>query len=88
MEYVLWGTKKENEDWQEDIITVSNNKEKLKPAEQWAKNLGFRNLRTQVLNLKDKPNFTNTVSTGFIRCKYKYCSDINKSLFNVMENLK
>lgn len=61
-ELVLWGTKKGNESWQEEIITVTFDTEHLNKAKQWAEDNGFVNLRTSIFDITYPPDFVSTIA--------------------------
>lgn len=60
IEFVLWGRKPDEEDWKEELITSTSDKEHLKKAEEWAKEQGFIT-RISKLNLSEKPDFVRTI---------------------------
>jgi|APFre7841882654_1041346.scaffolds.fasta_scaffold20883_2 hypothetical protein len=60
MEYILWGTKPNNESWQEDIITVTTSQEHLQKARKWAEDNSFQNIRVSTYN-GEMPDFKATV---------------------------
>lgn len=61
IECVLWGTRKGNEDWQEELITTaaptSEGKAKLEKAKVWAKQNGFDRLRVSRNDSNVPPKF-------------------------------
>lgn len=57
--YVLWGTKKGEPSYAEQIITETKDKGHLEKAKKWAAENDFVNLRTMVHTEGDKPNFSN-----------------------------
>jgi len=62
IEYVLWGTKKGDEDWEEQLIatadTTPEGKAKLEKAKAWAKQQGFDRLRVSQNDANIAPDFT------------------------------
>jgi hypothetical protein len=56
---VLWGTKRGNEAWQEDIITTDENR--IPAARRWAVLNGFTNLR--IVDMGDEPSFPDFAGT-------------------------
>jgi len=61
MEYILWGTAKGKESWQEDIIAVRSRRNDLEPARQWAIAQGFTNIRVSTYN-GEAPDFRNVLA--------------------------
>jgi hypothetical protein len=59
-ETVLWGTRKGDQAWDEQIITITHDPEHLKRARTWAEANGFVNLRTREVD-DETPNFAATV---------------------------
>ena len=55
--YVLWGTKKGDPAWAEQMIVDTKDKNKLKAATEWAKKNGFVNLRVLGLDMSTEPDF-------------------------------
>lgn len=67
-EYVLWATKKDAEDWEEDLITTApmtvDGKAKLEKAKTWAIEQGFDRLRVSTNDSNIAPDFTKVLSKG------------------------
>lgn len=61
-QYVLFGTRKGAEDWQEELIT--ENEESIKPAMAWAAANGFDRLRVAKIDLATPPDFRKTLARG------------------------
>lgn len=61
METVLWGTKKGDPEWMEQLITSTSDPDRLKKAKQWATQNGFVNLRTSTFD-GSAPNFAKTIT--------------------------
>lgn len=59
---VLFGVKKGNEDWQEELITEVE--ERIEEAKVWATANGFDRLRVAEIDEKEPPDFTKTVRGG------------------------
>ena len=59
--YVLWGTKKEDKDWQEQTIVETTDKQKLEQARAWATANGFNRFRTLTWD-GDAPDFVKAVN--------------------------
>jgi len=59
-EQVLYGTKRGQPDYMEDII--STKPENFKRATTWAKENGYDRLRVAAIDLSIKPDFTGIVS--------------------------
>jgi len=55
--YVLWGTRKGEPKWAEQVIVDTANKDKLKAATEWAKKNGFVNLRVVGIDMSEAPDF-------------------------------
>ncbi|MFA5401736.1 MAG: methyltransferase domain-containing protein [Dehalococcoidia bacterium] len=55
--YVLWGTKKGDPSYAEQIITETKDKGHLEKAKKWAAENDFVNIRTMVHREGDRPNF-------------------------------
>ena len=60
MEYILWAVKIEDEDWQEQLITSTTDKQHLEKAKTWALANGFNRLRVGTYN-GEAPDFTKTL---------------------------
>ena len=60
-ESILWGTKKGNPAWMQEIIT--NDKRNFEKARAWAKRNGFDRFRVAEIDTSKAPNFTNTLQT-------------------------
>ena len=60
IETVLYGTRKGQPDYTEEIITT--NPAKLKEAKEWAKGQGFDRFRVVGIDLAKKPDFGATVN--------------------------
>ena len=60
-EKVLWGVKKGEPDWAEQIITT--NASKFEEAKKWATENGFDRFRISEFNMGDKPDFINAINT-------------------------
>jgi hypothetical protein len=64
-EYVLWGTKKDAESWEEELITTaavsSEGEAKIEKAKIWAKQNGFDRLRVSKLDPSAAPDFTGAI---------------------------
>jgi len=58
-ERVLYGTRKDNEDWQEEII--STNPAVFDKAKAWAKEQGFDRFRIDEIDLSTPPDFTKAI---------------------------
>lgn len=58
----LWGIRKGNEDWQEELITEDETK--IKAAKKWAQENGFDRLRIADIDLNQNPldGFRNSVA--------------------------
>lgn len=52
-EYTLWGTRKGNADWQEEVITSTSDKARLEKARAWAVSNGFDRLRVSTFGGND-----------------------------------
>jgi len=63
IEYVLWGRKKGDEEWEEQLITSTQDKDHLANAKRWAKANGFSVLRLSKF-AGEKPDFTSAVKQG------------------------
>lgn len=63
--YVLWGTRINNPDWREEIITEKSeeNKHMIEDAKTWALSHGFNRLRVAVYEVGDKPDFITAINT-------------------------
>ena len=59
-EQVLYGTRKGDEDWQEEII--STNPEAFNEAQAWATEQGFNRFRIAEIDLSTPPDFTRTIN--------------------------
>lgn len=57
--YVLWGTKKGDPSYAEQILTETKDKEHLARAKKWAVDNDFTGLRVLVHKEGDKPDFSN-----------------------------
>lgn len=57
---ILWGTRKGNEDWQEELITEQS--DKIEAASAWARANGFDRLRVSEFTEGEKPDFTKVLS--------------------------
>jgi hypothetical protein len=57
---ILWAVKIGSPDWEEQIIT--ENEKDIEPAKKWALSNGFNRLRESDIDLRDKPNFINTIN--------------------------
>ena len=60
-ESILWGTKKGNPAWMQEIIT--NDKRNFEKARAWAKRNGFDRFRIAEIDTSKAPDFTNTLQT-------------------------
>jgi len=61
-EYVLWATRKGDEDWQEELITATPDMQKLEKAKAWAKANGFDRLRVGNFREGEVPDFAGTIN--------------------------
>ena len=58
---VLWGTRRGNEEWQEELITeIESN---IPAAQEWAKIAGFDRLRVAEIDIGIPPDFRQTLRT-------------------------
>ena len=57
---MLWAVKKEDEDWQEQIITT--NESQINAARKWASKNGFNRFREAEYFDGERPNFANTIN--------------------------
>lgn len=62
METVLWGTRKGDPEWMEQLITSTSDPNHLEKAKQWAKENDFVNLRTSILDGSTPPSFAKTIN--------------------------
>ena len=60
-ELILWGIKKGDPDWMQEIIT--NDKRNFEKAKAWAKRNGFDRFRVAEIDTSKAPDFTNTLLT-------------------------
>jgi len=60
-ESILWGIKKGDPNWMQEIIT--NDKRNFERAKAWAKRNGFDRFRVAEIDTSKEPNFTNTLQT-------------------------
>tara|TARA_R110000850_G_scaffold271242_1_gene405367 strand:+ start:512 stop:706 length:195 start_codon:yes stop_codon:yes gene_type:complete len=60
-ESILWGIKKGNPDWMQEIIT--NDKSNFEKAKAWARRNGFDRFRVAEIDTSKAPDFTNTLQT-------------------------
>jgi len=60
-ESILWGIKKGDPDWMQEIIT--NDKRNFEKAKAWAKRNGFDRFRIAEIDTSKAPDFTNTLQT-------------------------
>lgn len=62
--YVLWATGKNQPKWAEDIITDTNDLQKLEKAKQWVIEHNFINIRVMTYDDQklDKPDFIGTIN--------------------------
>mgnify|MGYP003155004375 CR=1 FL=1 len=58
-EKILYGTRKGQPDWKEEIIT--ENEKHFRQAKNWAKKNGFDRFRVAIIDLREKPDFTKCV---------------------------
>ena len=63
IEFILWGTKKGNPEYMEEIIIETTDPIKLDKAHKWGKENGFVNLRIQQFNPNSLKQFNEFVST-------------------------
>lgn len=63
IEFILWGTKKGNPKYMEEIIVETTDPIKLEKAHKWGKENGFVNLRIQQFNPNSLKQFNEFVST-------------------------
>jgi hypothetical protein len=61
MEYILWGTPKDAQSWEEQVLTETKDKNHLQKAKAWAESNGFKNLRVLETFAGDKPDFIKTI---------------------------
>jgi hypothetical protein len=61
MEKTLWAVKIGDEDWKEQVITSTKDKQHLSNAMKWAVANGFDRLRTTDFKM-EKPNFEKAVN--------------------------
>jgi hypothetical protein len=59
MERILMGTRKGDEDWQEQIITTDETR--FAAARRWALDNGFDRIRVADIDLDTPPDFAGTV---------------------------
>jgi hypothetical protein len=59
---VLWGVKKGDADWKEQIIT--ENEQQIENAKKWAVDNGFDRFRIQMIDLSTPPDFKKTFKNG------------------------
>jgi len=59
IEFILWGTKKDNPKYMEEIIIETTDPIKLERAHKWGKENGFVNLRIQQLVVDGLPIYEN-----------------------------
>ena len=59
MKKILYGTRKGQPDWREEIIT--EHEKQFPQAKTWAKKNGFDRFRVATIDLREKPDFTNCV---------------------------
>jgi hypothetical protein len=55
--FVLWGTAKDAQSWEEEIIIETRNREVLEKTRTWANADGFQNVRVLETFDGDKPIF-------------------------------
>ena len=60
-ELILWGIKKGDPNWMQEIIT--NDKRNFEKARAWAKRNGFDRFRVVEIDTSKAPDFTNTLQT-------------------------
>lgn len=60
MEQILWGVKKGNPSWMEEVIFEAKNDKELDFAKSYALSHGYTNLRVMNFN-GEKPDFTKTI---------------------------
>jgi len=60
-ESILWGIKKGDSNWMQEIIT--NDKSNFEKARAWAKRNGFDRFRVAEIDTSKAPDFTNTLQT-------------------------
>ena len=58
-EKILYGTRKDQPDWKEEIITV--NEKHFQQAKLWARINGFDRFRVAIIDLRVAPDFTKCV---------------------------
>ena len=56
----LYGTRKGEEDWQEEIITTDGSK--IEEARKWAEENGFDRFRVATFTPGEKPDFARTLN--------------------------
>ncbi len=56
MTKVLWGTRKGDQNWQEELITEDETR--IEAAKKWAEANGFDRLRVSEFNEGEAPDFT------------------------------
>jgi hypothetical protein len=59
VEKILYGVKKENPDYMEEIITTHS--DRIEAAKIWAANNGFNRFRVAEIDLSIKPDFIKTI---------------------------
>ena len=59
IERILYGTRKGEPSWKEEIIT--NQEKRFDQAKAWAKRNGFDRFRVAVIDLRETPDFTKCV---------------------------
>jgi hypothetical protein len=62
IEFILWGTKKDNPKYMEEIIIETTDLIKLEKAHKWSKENGFVNLRIQQFNKNSLKQFNEFVN--------------------------
>ena len=62
MSQVLWGVKKGDEDWEEQVIVETDDPAVVTKAQAWASEKGFDRFRVSVFNYGDVPDFTNVLN--------------------------
>jgi hypothetical protein len=76
-EKVMYGTKKGEPDWKEDIITTDETR--FDDAKKWAEENGFDRIRVATINLTKKPDFSKTVNEATEDENKKMLSDWQKN---------
>jgi hypothetical protein len=60
-EYTLWGVKKGEPDYMEDLLYVSNTKENFDKVKQMASKDGYNRFRVSKVDMMEKPDFTKAI---------------------------